>query len=157
MAHAVWPFPHPNDMYLWLDLWKGIKMTVVITTICSCKFLTLHCNYFHYNTYWSFLQAFLLIKSNCQVLQAIYTPDSLLYCVCRHTKVLNKVMVFILLCSVPWIGFHVWLCQLMHLTWLWEVYRMWISVLATLTKILLSFSCVDINQYCSNALKNRSW
>jgi hypothetical protein len=30
---------------------------------------------------------------------------------------------------------------------------MWISIFAILTKILLSFSCVDVNEYCGNALK----
>jgi hypothetical protein len=27
---AKWPFPHPHDMYLWLDLWKWIKMIIMI-------------------------------------------------------------------------------------------------------------------------------
>ena len=30
---------------------------------------------------------------------------------------------------------------------------MWISILATVIKILLSFPCADISEYCGNALK----
>jgi hypothetical protein len=71
---AVWPFPHPHDMYLWLDLWQRIKMMMLIATVCNCNLLTLHCNYFHYNTYWSFLQTFLLFERIFQVFTSYLQP-----------------------------------------------------------------------------------